>query len=273
MQGLRRASHIQARQCVKRARPGGHSAGGGSGVAWAEDSARDRLGQHCKEGSTDAARYESISCASLGGADLDDRLASGLRTSMGLGQFAALVRSGGHPCLRRLLVGQSFADFQPSGEPTRAWSPLVPGCGLEAGHWTLPRGRNGVHVARALSTSGAVALALPHRTAHRAAVGAAKGEICPARVGDTVGDCGGTADLVAIYAGGAQPKLCVSRSPAPPRVGPRAGASRCDTRRSGRRVVLAHACVTETTLSSAQRTVTTRSWTLIPGTGPGIEEP
>src|SRR5258708_35713727 len=140
MKGLRQAPQTQPRQCVKRARPGGHSLSGDSRVAWAEDSAHDRLGQHCKEGSTDAARYESISCASLGGADLDDRLASGLRTSMGLGQFAALVRSGGHPCLRRLLVGQSFADFQPSGEPTRPWSPLLPGCRLATAPWTLPLG-------------------------------------------------------------------------------------------------------------------------------------
>src|SRR6266403_3626697 len=134
MQGLRQASHTQARQCVKKTRPGSHTLSGGSAVAWAENSVRGRLGQHCKEGNTDAARYKSISCASLGRADLDDRLASCLRTSMGLGQFAALVRHGADPCLRGLLVGQSFADFQPSGELTPGWGPVVLGCGLEAGH-------------------------------------------------------------------------------------------------------------------------------------------
>src|SRR5258708_9064694 len=44
MQGLRKASHTRARQCVKRARPGGHSLSGGSDVARTEDSVRGRLG-------------------------------------------------------------------------------------------------------------------------------------------------------------------------------------------------------------------------------------
>src|SRR5258708_22250930 len=43
MQGLRKASHTRARQCVKRARPGGHSLSGGPDVAWAENSVRGRL--------------------------------------------------------------------------------------------------------------------------------------------------------------------------------------------------------------------------------------
>jgi len=58
---------------------------------------------------------------------VDGRVAADLHTSLGLGQFTALVRYRGDPCMRRVVVGKLLVDFQPGGQLAGGGDRLVHG--------------------------------------------------------------------------------------------------------------------------------------------------
>ena len=91
---------------------------------------------------------------------------------------------------------------------------LLAHCDRAPLHW-----RNGIYVGRALRLVAEIALVLPHRPAHRAALGFADPRLRPPRSAFANRDYGSRARLFAISVSAAKHELCLSGSLAAPCVG------------------------------------------------------